>query len=134
MVERSTINAARRKYRVKHKELGLCTNDSNPVYAGTVRCIKCLSKHYTDNKQYYEINKEKRLDYFSKQKQKRRSDGCCITCGKPKVEEIDDGYVQCFNCRHTIHKPYHANKLVELFNDTGKSMTSKNVMTLLNNL
>jgi len=67
----------RRRYEQKHRDLGLCSQCSEPAVNGTSYCEKHLVSHRKHMKEIYEKRKAERL---------------CVHCGRPLHEE-DENYV-----------------------------------------
>lgn len=78
-------NAARRRYVVKHRELGLC-----------VKCSEKATHGYFCRK-HWEAYKILGVRYSIKLQQKRRAQGLCIRCGMP-LEEGVDAKTKCVSC------------------------------------
>ena len=88
-------------YKKRHKELGLCTECSRPAIPFST---KCIIHHYSHNKssnKHNANNRKKCNENNAKARIKYRKENRCTCCGAPLMEE---GYVQCINCRSGIHK------------------------------
>lgn len=77
-----------RRYQKRHEEQGLCIVCANKITSpGSNRC----EKHRKLHNKYCQNNKNKRI-----------KEGRCRDCGGIKLEELDDDYKTCINCRQKI--------------------------------
>ena len=98
-----------RAYKQLHRELGLCTDCSEPVYRGYSRCLRHLRSHskWKDGPLIYQPrNREKKKFY--------RENGCCPMCSAQLDPDADRDLINCVNCRGGIHKErlIHGNPVV----------------------
>ena len=84
------------KYKNSHKQLGLCTDCSEPVFANGTRCLKHLRTH----REYGRSEVNRKRDRLVKQRYK--DSGRCPTCGKPLDIDADKNHVKCINCREYV--------------------------------
>jgi hypothetical protein len=94
-----------KKYRQRHKKLGLCHFCSEPALLGHAACEKHYLSHYLSANKYARNNPEKVRANEHKQKLLRRREGRCISCSKPLDGELDAGHVVCLNCRIRCLRP-----------------------------
>jgi len=95
------------KYKKKHKELGLCTQCSEPVMPFSSRCFKHTLSHQDNSMAYTNKNR----DEVSRKKKairvRYKSEGRCPDCGGP----THDGLITCVNCRQRLYsKPRMSNE------------------------
>jgi hypothetical protein len=88
--QRPNNKYAVRKYKQKHKELGLCVNCSHIPEPGRIRCKSCLGRHNAANARYA---RKKRKEW--------RENGRCTRCGLPLFNTKG---VTCINCRQPYIK------------------------------
>ena len=86
------VNCHQRLYADKRKK-GICvtTGCYAAAEADRVRC----SHHLAYYRGRDTINNPKSVARF-------RQQGLCVRCGNPKVEDCDEGYNTCINCRTHI--------------------------------
>ena len=99
------------EYKQEHRERGLCTDCSEPVYRGLSRCLKHLRSHVkADN--LYERTTSKR-DY-KQRREERKDQGRCVKCGVKLDPDADCEKVCCMNCRDHlwIERKIHGTSIV----------------------
>ncbi len=89
----------------KRKKAGLCVNcgvDALPLHA---RCSNCLHKAVRYQADYAS-NKRERLAMVARDNRARhKANGECPKCGVPLDEDMDEGRVNCVNCRDRDKRP-----------------------------
>jgi len=89
-----------KKYRDKHRELGLCIECSNPVWNGRARCINHLESSRIRSLTYRKRHPERSRETQRKKKEKYKLQNRCPDCGRPLLaEDLSLGYICCEDCR-----------------------------------
>lgn len=92
-----------KKYKQKHKELGLCSNCSNPVYADYSKCLKHIISGNKNSKKYRNKNLNICNERVREIKAKYTKKNRCYRCSAPLDPDADAGFVNCINCRESTH-------------------------------
>ena len=71
------MNESRKKYKQKHKDLGLCENCSRPIFEGRKRCKNCTNKDRKYHALHSKKLKQEILDAYG---------GKCKCCGETTFE------------------------------------------------
>jgi len=87
------------EYKNRHKELGLCTDCSEPVYRGRKKCLKHLRLHSISRQKYRAKNLKKCTEADHELKRQRKKDLKCWMCSAPLDPDADYGCLNCVNCR-----------------------------------
>ena len=90
------------QYKKRHREQGLCTDCSNPVMPGCIRCVECLCGNAKAKKIETIENREKLNYRVAKRRAMFRKSGRCTKCGAVLDPDIDEGFITCQNCREGI--------------------------------
>jgi len=90
------------EYKRRHREQGLCVDCSNKVFSDKTRCIECLYKRHLSRLKYYAKNRQLINSNSAKERIRRKKFGLCISCANKKDEDVDEGYVECQNCRERL--------------------------------
>ena len=98
-----------KKYKDRHRELGLCVSCSEKAVQGRSLCEKHLKTNLIATEKYKRNNRDKYLAqqkiYSDKRVKRRENNNLCIGCGRPLHYEADEGHKKCLNCRIEMHKP-----------------------------
>lgn len=87
------------KYRIKHRQQGLCLDCSCEVESG-VYCNKHAFIRSERRKKRYIKNKDQILEANRKRRVEYRKNNRCPSCSMPLLEEdILLGYIYCESCR-----------------------------------
>ena len=89
----------RKRYKLKHYEMGLCMNCPRKTTPGLTLCPECLYKKGVYAKKYRQKNIELVLEKGRKKKQARKDKGLCPDCGN---ERDNPDRITCQNCRERI--------------------------------
>lgn len=85
-----------KKYKDKHRELGLCTDCSEPAMKDNTRCINHRwSRRKSDREHYKKVAEERRKQRKVKYEE-MKAERLCVDCAKPLRE--DETSIRCFNC------------------------------------
>ena len=99
------------KYKQEHREWGLCTDCSEPVYMGKSRCLKHLRSHVSADALYERLTCKR--DY-KQRREDRKKKGLCPKCGVKLDPDADHGMLNCMNCRDHlwIERKIHGTSIV----------------------
>jgi hypothetical protein len=95
-------NEAVKRYKEKHKALGLCIDCSNEAMPGRLRCVCCGDRENKNGKRLRRLYPEKMRAKDQRIRQKRLALGLCPNCGGLRDEPSKK---TCINCRLEIHTP-----------------------------
>ena len=77
-------DVVKKAYKEKSKRMGLCITCTEPSIPGRINCYK---------------HNQEVLRQRDKQRQKRKDEGRCATCGIPLHYQMDKGFINCLSCR-----------------------------------
>lgn len=92
-------------YKKRHKEQGLCVDCSRLAILGETRCATHNYNINMQNKRSYYKYHGIRLVKNEIRRQRYIEEGRCPICSAPLDPKVDEGHVDCINCRMYIHKP-----------------------------
>jgi len=90
-----------KRFRDKHKVLGLCHDCSRPVLNGMSLCIVHYAKHIVRCRKYKETHREEYALRNAEQRKQALLNHLCYKCLSPLIE--DEGKY-CFACQSGTHK------------------------------
>ena len=90
-----------KKYKQRHRELGLCIDCPDPVYPGRTRCLKHLRTNNVGSTAWQKRNSDYYLAYQRENKEQRRREGLCPMCGGPR-DNLNK--ISCVNCREHLYR------------------------------
>jgi len=88
-----------KKYKKRHREMGLCLDCSEPVYPDRKKCLVHLRSAAKAEQKYRLNNIRKVTEKDHRLKQARRDNGLCEMCSAPLDPDADTGRLNCVNCR-----------------------------------
>ena len=103
MTTTGSLIMGNKKYKQKHRELGLCLYCSDPVHEVGQFCLKHTRTRIKNNKAYRIKHLEKYTASDNLRKQRRRDNGQCTGCSVPLDPDADAGRITCVNCREGTH-------------------------------
>ena len=88
-----------------HKKLGLCIICNKPKHKRLVMCL-AHQRYYLGKRNEYNIKHSNRIREKNVRARKLyKETGRCTSCGHTLNPDMDNGRVQCLNCREEIHTP-----------------------------
>ena len=90
------------RYRVKHREAGLCLFCAEPAAPGRLRCPYHLAKDYVSTRTYRKNHPENIYERNKRWRAKFKIEGRCQKCGLHLHPEMDGECVTCLNCREGL--------------------------------
>lgn len=98
--------ASIKRYREKHKRLGLCRECTKPAIPYQHLCVCCSLKKNERDRKYYFKDPEKSRERYRLMREERRLKLKCLKCGCPLNDEDKQlGFKTCSNCRQALHRP-----------------------------
>jgi len=99
------------RYRLKHREKGLCVGCPNPAIIGQVLCVKCSEKRIARHKRSMQdpafVESERQRSQTRREQMKEG--GRCHKCGAPLGNDKGE-FSTCMNCRQKAYLPRGANR------------------------
>lgn len=91
----------KKRYKQKHKALGLCLWCPRLPVPGKKLCEKHLLAQRIAYNKYDESHRAARAEAQAKRRKQRIAEGRCPACGTPLNEDLG-GYKYCINCRQRL--------------------------------
>ena len=79
-----------------HKSLGVCVDCDTPAMVGYTRCFRHWWQQRYYNGDYYQRNREAKIQENIDRQHRLVEDGKCRSCGRPREEEGTSVY--CYAC------------------------------------
>ena len=93
------------KWRKNHKELGLCGQCNKPKHKWLSLCLEHHRRHLKANVEYLKRHPNRTRERGAKKRKLCKETGRCPKCYGTLRPDMDNGRVQCLNCREGIHTP-----------------------------
>ena len=89
-----------RERRKKHKAEGLCSHCNSKVFPGAGRCLMHLEVHRFSSQIYRKNHQEILAEKSNRRRNQYQTEGRCIRCSAPLIEDERNYCVSCIAGRH----------------------------------